>query len=426
MEEMNQPDRPATPERRPSSLVVAAVALAAALVGGAAALGIGAAAGWIGGGDTVVLSSTPSPAADGAATPASVPPDPSLAGGFDPEGIYRERAPGVVTVDSLFEDHAGTEFAATGQGSGFVVSDEGYVLTNSHVITTAGAVETPDPASVEAASEVYVVFDDHDRVEAEIVGWDLFYDVGVLKVDPDDHELHPVPLGDSRSVTVGEPVAAIGSPFGQAGSLTAGIVSATERSVNSLTSAYNVVDAIQTDAPINRGNSGGPLFNQRGEVIGINAQIRSESGNSEGVGFAIPINIARRSMEQLIQTGQVRYAWIGISTHTLTHSIATETDTPVDSGAAVQCIVPGSPAAKAGLQAGTDRRRVQGIDFTAGGDVVVAINDETVRTSEDLGRIVASSLFPGETASFTIIRQGKRIAIPVVLGDRPDEASASC
>jgi S1-C subfamily serine protease len=273
---------------------------------------------------------------------------------------------------------------------------------------------------------VYVEFADGDRARAEIVGWDLFYDIGVIKVEPGDHELHAVPLGDSREVVVGEPVAAIGSPFGQTGSLATGVVSAIERSVDSLTSAYSVADAIQTDAPINRGNSGGPLFNQRGEVIGINAQIRSESGNAEGVGFAIPINIARRSMEQLIQTGRVRYAWIGISTRTVTPSIAAEADTPVDSGAAVQCIVPGSPAAKAGLRGGDQELVIEGLGFTAGGDIVVAINDEAVTTQEDLGRIVASSLFPGETASFTVVRDGKRIAVPVMLGDRPSEASASC
>jgi S1-C subfamily serine protease len=424
--EMTEPDRPTRPDRRPRPLIVVALALLAAIAGGAAALGLGVATGWIDGGETVVLSGTPSPAADGTATPAAVPADRPLSGGFDPEAIYRERAPGVVTVYSLFEDHAGTEIVAEGQGSGFVVSEDGYVLTNSHVITTAGAVEELDPATIDPATEVYVEFADRDRVRAQIVGWDLFYDIGVLKLDPEEHQLRPVPLGDSRDVEVGEPVAAIGSPFGQAGSLAVGVVSATERSVDSLTSAYSVADAIQTDAPINRGNSGGPLFNERGEVIGINAQIRSESGNAEGVGFAIPINIARRSMEQLIQTGRVRYAWIGISTQTLTPSIAAQAGMAVESGAAVQCIVPGSPAARAGLKAGDDELRAQGLPFAAGGDVVVAINDETVTTSEDLGRIVASSLFPGETVSFTIIRDGKRIAVPVVLGDRPSEASASC
>ena len=160
--------------------------------------------------------------------------------------------------------------------------------------------------SREAARQVYVAFRDDDRVEAEIVGYDLNDDVGVLKLDPDDHALTPVPLGDSSKVVVGEPVAAIGSPFGNTDSLAVGVVSSNRRSIPSLTSRYNVVDAIQTDAPITHGNSGGPLLDARGRVIGINAQIRSESGDTEGVGFAIPINAARRSMTQLIEDGRGR------------------------------------------------------------------------------------------------------------------------
>ena len=275
-----------TPKRRLRPLVIALVALATAVVGGAAALGIGAAVGWVGGGETVILSGAPRQSDEEVASPASVPADRALPGNsFDPAGIYRDRAPGVVTVHALFDDHAGTDVLAEGQGSGFVVSEDGYVLTNSHVITTAGIQEEPNPQNVEEAGEVFIEFADRDRIRAEVVGWDLFYDIGVLKVDPKAHKLEPVPFGDSSAVVVGEPVAAIGSPFGQAGSLGVGVVSATQRSVDSLTSAYSVVDAIQTDAPINRGNSGGPLFNARGQVIGINAQIRSESGNAEGVGL---------------------------------------------------------------------------------------------------------------------------------------------
>ena len=154
------------------------------------------------------------------------------------------------------------------------------MLTNSHVITTAGeADETQTP---EAAARVYVQYRDGERVAAKIIGWDLYDDVGLLKVDPANHAVSPVPLGDSAAVVVGEPVAAIGSPFGQQSSLSVGVVSATERSIDSLTSSYDLIDAIQTDAPINRGNSGGPMFNARGEVIGINAQIRSESRHCGG------------------------------------------------------------------------------------------------------------------------------------------------
>ena len=250
-----------------------------------------------------------------------------------------------------------TQSVTASQGSGFVVSDEGYILTNSHVVTTAG--ESDPDETPRAADTVYVQFRDGERVPAEVVGWDVFDDVGVLKVDPADHPVSPVPLGDSSAVVVGEPVAAIGSPFGQESSLSVGVVSATERSIDSITSSFNLVDAIQTDAPINRGNSGGPMFNAAGEVIGINAQIRSESGTAEGVGFAIPINAAKRSMEQLIQTGEVRYAWLGVTTQTVTPRIAERFGFAETSGAAVQSVAGGSPADRAGLVGGGARGGVR-------------------------------------------------------------------
>jgi 2-alkenal reductase len=211
---------------------------------------------------------------------------PLLGGPFDPAAIYARRSGGVVTIYSVFGSGAS---ASAAQGSGFVVSGDGVILTNSHVITTAGEGN----GTVTPASTVYVEFRDRDRVPAKIVGWDVFDDVGVLQVDPKTHGLSPLPLGDSSRVVVGEPVAAIGSPFGNENSLAVGVVSATQRSIESLTSQYNLVDAIQVDAPINHGNSGGPLFDAQGRVIGINAQIRSDSGNAEGVGFAVPINAAR-------------------------------------------------------------------------------------------------------------------------------------
>ena len=283
---------------RPGALAV--IAVVCALLGGSVALVLAKSVGWVGSSetDTVVLTQA-------APTPASNPVDQSGAGkplagnDFDPAVIYRRRVSGVVTIISLFGSQSGGDAA---QGSGFVVSSGGYILTNSHVITTAG--EDPAGTTPDAASSVFVEFRDGDRVPARIVGWDLYDDVGVLKVDPKEHRLSPVPLGDSSRVVVGEPVAAIGSPFGNENSLSVGVVSATERSIESLTSSYDLVDAIQTDAPINRGNSGGPMFDARGRVIGINSQIRSESGNAEGVGFAVPINSAKRSMTQLISSGR--------------------------------------------------------------------------------------------------------------------------
>ena len=398
---------------RPSA--VAAVAIVAAFLGATGALAVGKATGWLDDdGETYVVRE-----ANGASAVAQISTGTDGAAGkplpgndFDPATIYRERAEGVVTVIAIFRegDAPGNE----AQGSGFVVSEDGYVLTNSHVITTAGEGAGEPQQAVRA----YVVFRDGDRVEAEVVGSDPYDDVGVLKVDPEAHELRPVPLGDSAEVTVGEPVAAIGSPFGQESSLSVGVVSATERSIPSLTSRYSLVDAIQTDAPINRGNSGGPLLNARGLAVGINAQIRTDSGASEGVGFAVPINAAVRSMEQLIETGTVRYAWVGITTQTITPSVAEELELESERGAAVQEVIEGSPAEAAGLRAGDEEREIDGVPLQAGGDVILEIDGETVDSAEDVVRIVTNSL-PGDTVTFTVLREGERVDVQVRYGDRP-------
>ena len=262
---------------RPSALAV--IALVAAAVGGLVSVVAAEQTGLLDGGTETVFV-----AGSGAALPVEreiATPDGAakpLAGNtFDPATIYQSRSGGVVTIYAYFDDRPAADHAA--QGSGFVISKEGYILTSAHVVTTAGPEETGEP---EAADRVFVGFRDGDRVAATVIGWDVFDDVGVLKVDPDAHALDPVPLGDSARVVVGEPVAALGSPFGNESSLSVGVVSATRRSINSLTSGYNVGDAIQTDAPITHGNSGGPLFDARGRVLGINAQIRSDSGQSEG------------------------------------------------------------------------------------------------------------------------------------------------
>ena len=273
------------------------------------------------------------------------------------------------------ESSRSTPTSANGQrsqGSGFVVSDDGHVLTNSHVVTNAGA----SASTVRAASRVYVVFADGDRIPGSIVGWDLFNDTGLVKVDPSDHAVSPVPLGDSSRVVVGEPVAAIGSPFGQESSLAVGVVSATERSIESLTSVYDVSGVIQVDAPINHGNSGGPLLDARGRVIGINAQISSDSGNAEGVGFAIPINSARRSMVQLISTGKVAYAYVGVTTQDVTPALARRFELGAPRGALIQSVVEDGPAAQAGLRGATDPddpEDFNGISIGLGGDLIVAL-----------------------------------------------------
>jgi S1-C subfamily serine protease len=333
---------------------------------------------------------------------------------FDPAAIYESRNGGVVTIYAHFDDRPASEHAA--QGSGFVVSREGYILTSAHVVTTAGPEETGEP---EAADRVYVGFRDGDRVEAAVIGWDVFDDVAVLKVDPDAHALDPVPLGDSSRVVVGEPVAALGSPFGNESSLSVGVVSATGRSINSLTSGYNVGDAIQTDAPITHGNSGGPLFDARGRVLGINAQIRSNSGQSEGVGFAIPINAAKRSFRQLVRNGRVAYAYVGVNAEDLTPTIAKRFGYPVQRGAVIATVVPESPGEDAGLRGGSERRLLNGFPVRLGGDVVVKIGDRDVQSADDLVRVVSERLAPGQVVRFTVLRDGRRMVVPVRLGERP-------
>jgi S1-C subfamily serine protease len=274
---------------------------------------------------------------------------------------------------------------------------------------------------VTPADSVFVEFGDHDRIPAKIVGWDVFDDVAVLEVDPKAHPLSPVPLGNSATVAVGEPVAAIGSPLGNESSLAVGVVSATGRSIQSLTSRYQLIDAIQTDAAITHGNSGGPLFDAGGRVIGINAQIRSQSGsgNDAGVGFAVPIDSAKRSLRELLAGGRVHYAYVGITTEDLTPSLARRLGVPVRQGALVDSVSAGGPAGKAGLRGGSETFRFQGSSVVKGGDIIVAIDGLPVTSADALVRIVSERLRPGRIATFSIVRDGHKRTLPVRLTERP-------
>jgi len=229
-----------------------------------------------------------------------------------------------------------------------------------------------------------------------------------VRVRPRDHALDPVPLGDSGHVVVGAPVAVIGSPFGNQNSLAVGVVSAISRSIPSLTSRYDVADAIQIDAPINHGNSGGPLFDAKGRVIGITAQIRSDTGNAEGVGFVIPIDAARRSLTQLIANGHVAYAFIGITTQDVTPGLARRYGFGVSRGALVATVESGSPAEHAGLRGGSRRESFDGVEVTLGGDLITSIAGQPVRNAEDISRIVSGRLVPGQVVRFTVLRGGTR------------------
>ena len=390
----------------------AALVLVAATLGGALALLLGRATGLVHGARTVVLREQ-APLGD-LGQPVVVA-KPLAGNGFQPAQIFRSRGSGVVTIISYF-DATNLPDASAGQGSGFVVSPAGTILTSAHVVTTAGS-----GGRTQAARTVYVEFSDGDRVGARIVGYDLFDDVAVVRVDPRAHALHPVPLGNSSRVVVGEPVAAIGSPFGNADSLSVGVVSAVRRSIPSITTRYDLIDAIQTDAPINHGNSGGPLFDARGRVIGINAQIRSSGTSSgfEGVGFAVPIDSARRSLEQILRTGTVRYAYVGIQTEDLTPSVARRFGYAARRGALIDTVVPGSGAAAAGLRAGDRVASFRGLGLRVGGDAIVAIDGIPVRSAEDVVRIVATRLAAGETARFTVVRGASRRVVPVRLSERP-------
>ncbi len=379
---------------------------------------LGKAVGWLHTGTTRTVVVTPSPSRSGDATPVIVA-KPLAGNGFAPAQIFRRRSAGVVTIVSYF-DSGNVPDASAGQGSGFVVSASGVILTNAHVITTAGQPQV-QLGKAAPAHTVYVEFSDGDRVPATVVGYDLYDDVGVIRVDPSLHALAPVPLGDSARVVVGQPVAAIGSPFGNTDSLSVGVVSAVRRSIPSLTSRYNLVDAIQTDAPINHGNSGGPLFDAQGRAIGINAQIRSSGSGSgfEGVGFAVPIDSARRSMAELLAKGTVRYAYVGITTEDLTPSIAKRFGYAARRGALVDAVTPGSAGARAGLLAGPRDVVFEGQALKVGGDAVVAIAGIPVTNAEDVVRIVSERLVPGETAAFTVVRGRARRVVHVTLMERP-------
>jgi S1-C subfamily serine protease len=335
-------------------------------------------------------------------------------GGFDPAAIYERLAPGVVTILSIFDGGGSLleDGGEGGQGSGFVVDGDGYIATNAHVVTA----ERRDGTA--RADDVYVEFSDGNRVAATIVGDDPNADVALIKVDPAGLSLTPLRLGHSASIAVGEPVAAIGSPFGERQSLSIGVVSALDRTIQSLT-RFQIGDAIQTDAAINPGNSGGPLLDARGRVIGINAQIRSQSGGGEGVGFAIPVDTVRRSLAELRDRGRVEYGYLGVETLTVWPQLAERLGLDVETGALVQDVVDGSPAEDAEIEAGDDTISFQGqTNITVGGDLVVAVNDKQLTREHDLADEI-SAHSAGDRVRLTVIRDGRRRTVEVELGKRP-------
>ncbi len=383
-------------------------ALAALLASAALALGA------CGGDDSGSDGSTGASSSDNPQTTVAIQ---ARADAFDPQAIYQQAAPGVVTVRSILSG-GGTSLLNGGgsaaQGSGFVISDAGEIATNAHVVTDGSAGGGP----IREAKEVYVQFADRNQVPADIVGFDPHADVALLKVDPDGLDLRPLQLATDEEVKVGQPVAAIGSPFGEDRSLSVGVVSATNRSIQSLTQ-FQIDGAIQTDASINPGNSGGPLLDAEGNVIGIDQQINTTSGGNEGVGFAVPVALVARSIDQLRENGSVKYAYIGVTTQSLYPQLADRLGLDSDTGALVTRVVDGSPAADAGLEAGKEEIEFQGLRATTGGDVIVAVDGDEIVGETDLPRLIAQH-GPGDTVTVEIVRDGEARSLDVELGERPE------
>jgi S1-C subfamily serine protease len=322
--------------------------------------------------------------------------------------IYQRVAPGVVFVTARIVTQTDSPFGfpleqqGLATGSGFVLDQDGFILTNAHV--------------VEGAHDASVRFEEGgDLVDAKVVGRDLSTDIAVLKVNPSDTKLKPLPLGNSSRVQVGDPAIAIGNPFGYDRTVTTGIISALQRQIRA-PNGFTIGHVIQTDAPINPGNSGGPLLNAAGEVIGINSQIATAgSRGSVGIGFAVPINTAKKVVPQLEQHGRIVHAYLGVTSFPLTKDLAAAVNLPIDRGALVQEVTTGGPASRSGLRAGkihTDEGVV------LGGDIIVEVDGEKVAKPEDVAAAISDNR-PGESVDVKIYRNNKLQTKRVKLGTRP-------
>lgn len=320
--------------------------------------------------------------------------------------LYNRINPAVVSIQTYIDQ--GRLVVPDGQGSGFVYDQEGHIITNSHV--------------VHGAEDLEVVFADSTTLRAETIGEDLHSDLAVVKVESLPPGVTPIPLGDIDQVRVGQTVVAIGNPFGYGGTLTRGIVSALGRTIPALTS-FSIPQAIQTDAPINPGNSGGPLLNLQGQVIGINAQIETDgtSRANSGVGFAIPVSIVSRVVPNLIRDGKYIWPWLGVRGGSLTPTLVEAMKLDVIRGAYLAQVLDNGPSAKAGLHGASGEATLDGRVFEIGGDVVIAVDGQTVNSFEDLLIYIALETTPGQSVTLTVLRDGQRQDFQVVLEPRPEE-----
>jgi S1-C subfamily serine protease len=329
-------------------------------------------------------------------------------GALTPREIYKRDAPGVVFITAAVTQDASPfapEQRGESTGSGFVIGKGGSIVTNAHV--------------VEGARSVSVRFGDSKIKRARVAGRDPSTDIALLLVDPDGLDLHPLELGASKGVQVGDPTVAIGNPFGLDRTLTTGVVSALQREIPSLQPGFSISNVIQTDAAINPGNSGGPLIDARGRVIGVNSQIETGGGGrgNIGIGFAVPIDTAKAVIPQLRKSGGVQRAYLGVSTRTVDHSLDGLNLASPD-GALVETVRSGSPAARAGLRGGSHLRKLGGDTVRVGGDIIKSVDGKKVRTNDDVATYIADHR-PGDRVGLEIIRDGTRRTVSVKLGRRP-------
>ncbi len=322
-------------------------------------------------------------------------------------GIYNRVSPSVVSINVISRGTSplGDSGFAEGSGTGFVIDTEGHIVTNSHVI--------------EGAVRIEVNFFDGRIVRGEIVGDDPDSDLAVIRVDVPADTLTPVQLGDSNSLFIGQEVIAIGSPFNQRWTMTTGIISALDRTIQGLTN-YSIGSVIQTDAAINPGNSGGPLLNRNGEVIGVNSQIISQTRSNSGVGFAIPVNLVRRVAASLISDGEVEYSYLGIRGGGMTLDIIEALNLPNNAyGVVVSSVESGTPAARAGLQSIDQRIGQNGSVTIRSVDIITEVNGTPLRDMSDLVAYLAEYTEPGQTINLTVVRGSEEFVVPVTLDARP-------
>jgi S1-C subfamily serine protease len=388
-----------------------AIPFVSALLGGGVVVAVIAAFGGLGEGQTTVTTVQAAPVAPSNASQVST--------GLTPHQVYVKDAPGVAFVTSTIVEKTESPFNLFGgesqqqgkaTGSGIVIDANGTILTNYHV--------------VENAIKVTVSFEKGKTVEAQVVGKDPSNDLAILRIHPDGVTLHPLELGNSSAVQVGDPVYAIGNPFDLERTLTTGVISALQREITA-PNGFTIDNVLQTDAPINPGNSGGPLLNTAGQVIGINSQIEtgSSGGGSVGIGFAVPINTAKSEISELEKGGTVRGAYLGLTSLTIDGSLSA-LNLPVQQGALVQSVQPGTAAAKAGIKGGTISTNVENGQVAVGGDIIESVDGKTIASSEELANVIGAHK-PGQTIKIGLRRaegkgEYKKMTVEATLGERPN------